>query len=702
MHSPDESPPPELNNPPASRRPSYRATLVISVSLLVVLTGLSITWFSYRRARTNSEQLAGALFREVTHNAAAQTRDYLGRATPVVRTLAGLVGGETEEMHTGEDGQERLARQLLAVLSANPGLGWVSLGDESGRFTGAFRTEDERMRINRSHIANGRTRMIEHNVLPDGSWALHRSSDDHRYDPRLRPWYMEARDAGKLVWLGPYIFFDQAGVPGVTCAAPVYDDGGRIKAVVTADFDLRHLSSLSRRLQFSPNSRVLVLADDGTVLGHPVAPLEVPAHRREEGDLLKIGDISDPVGHAFFDQLRAANLPVPRGDEQRHRQFEFDHGGERYYAAATVFQMDPGLVWTVGAIAPHRDFLGSVERAQRTSLLVALACVLVAVALATMLARRVSGPILAMVGFMRRVGAGELSETADFGRTPEFRRVSLELNQMIAGLRDGIRMRTSLAVANDVQKRLLPERPPQVVGLDIAGHSTYCDETGGDYFDYLVLPDAPHRLLVVVGDVMGHGVGSALLMAGARGILRSRARGGAGLAEMISHLNDQLFVDTGGQRFMTLYAAIIDVHEGTIHWTSAGHDPAIVYDTCSGTFSELEGGDLPLGIIEGGSYAEFGAKIKSGQIITIGTDGVWEARNPAHEEFGKERLRQAIQASAHGCAAEVEEGINRALAEFRGPQRPHDDTTFVIVRVLPKRASVEEGVPDVEPIASAV
>src|SRR6185436_5810503 len=100
------------------------------------------------------------------------------------------------------------------------------------------------------------------------------------------------------------------------------------------------------------------------------------------------------------------------------------------------------------------------------------------------LARRVSGPVQQLIGFMRRVGAGDLEARADFGGSREFRQLSDALNRMIADLRDRLRLRHSLGVAMEVQQRLLPSRPPQTRGLDVAGHSTYCDETGGDYYDF--------------------------------------------------------------------------------------------------------------------------------------------------------------------------------------------------------------------------
>src|SRR5262249_40599505 len=153
--------------------------------------------------------------------------------------------------------------------------------------------------------------------------------------------------------------------------------------------------------------------------------------------------------------------------------------------------------------------------------------------------------------------------------------------------------------------RLLPSRPPQVRGLDVAGHSTYCDETGGDYYDFLVLDKAaPDAVLVVLGDVMGHGVAAALVMAGVRSVLRDRVAAAGGLAELMNRLNRIISADHGGDRFMTMHLSVIDAKTRSMRWVSAGQDPVIVYDPATAAFSEVGEGDLPLGVMDDTEYRE--------------------------------------------------------------------------------------------------
>src|SRR5262245_53281847 len=219
---------------------------------------------------------------------------------------------------------------------------------------------------------------------------------------------------------------------------------------------------------------------------------------------------------------------------------------------------------------------------------------------------------------------------------------------MIDDLRDRLRLRHSLGIAMEVQQRLLPSEPLRVRGLEVAGHSTYCDETGGDYYDFLILDEAaPDAVLVVLGDVMGHGVAAALVMAGVRAVLRDRATTAGGLADLMGRLNRLIASDHQGERFMTMHLAVIDARSRTMRWVSAGHDPAILFDPASGQFEEVGEGDLPLGISDDTAYVEHThGPLRPGQVILIGTDGVWEMPDAKNQQFGKDRLRDAIRESA--------------------------------------------------------
>jgi len=254
----------------------------------------------------------------------------------------------------------------------------------------------------------------------------------------------------------------------------------------------------------------------------------------------------------------------------------------------------------------------------------------------------------------------------------------------MAFITDMTEHKKALALAGEVQKSLLPQIKPQVPGLDVAGRNVSCDEIGGDYFDFLWRrenPDAPFS--VVVGDITGHGVDSALLMTAARAFLRMRASQPGTLSQIISAMNRHLtrdVLETG--RFMTLFYLTVDLKKDRMGWVRAGHDPAIIYDPQKDTFEELKGSGVALGINAAFEYVENQRDgLKNGQIIAIGTDGIWEAFNKKGKMFGKQRLRNIIRQNARSGADDILNAVYREINDFTQGQKSEDDITLVVIKV---------------------
>jgi sigma-B regulation protein RsbU (phosphoserine phosphatase) len=659
---------------PTTQGLSFRAKFVLGVCGLVLLTGAVVLALAHRSAKASTEALTGSVFREVSGRAATHTRGFVLRAAPVVESL-----GQLADKGLVVDDPERLAPQLLAVLKANPGLSWVSYSDERGAFTGVYRAPESGTLIKHSHIVNGKTKVVEYDTLPDGTRKILKTDDDSGYDPRKRPFYLGAQQADRLVWLPPYVFYWQ-WVPGITCAVPVKDGGGKLRGVLTADFDLDALSDFVSRLSVSEHSRVFLFTSDEVLLAHPGR--RGVSGEGENTKLLTLADAGDPLVDAYRANLKPEHLTA--SDGEAFHPFEFRHDGTEYLGSATTFRVGEDLVWVVGVVAPKADFVGDVWRTQTFALAAAAVAVLAAVALAFALASAVSRPVQSLIGFMQRVGSGDLEAKAAFGGSGEFRQLADALNRMIADLRDRLRLLHSLGIAMEVQRRLLPASAPKVRGLDVAGHSTYCDETGGDYFDFLVLDKAaPDQVLVALGDVMGHGVAAALVMAGVRAVLRDRAVAAGDLAELMGRLNNFISADHGGDRFMTMHLSVIDSRTGTMRWVSAGQDPVIVFDPVDNRFTEVGEGDLPLGVMDDTQYSErISPAFRPGQILFIGTDGVWEMPDAKGEQYGKDRLREVIRECAARSADEIARSVRERLTAFRGDVKSVDDVTFVVVKVL--------------------
>ena len=245
-------------------------------------------------------------------------------------------------------------------------------------------------------------------------------------------------------------------------------------------------------------------------------------------------------------------------------------------------------------------------------------------------------------------------------------------------------IKQSLDLAREVQQNLLPHKNPQLKRLDIAGRSIYCDETGGDYYDFITTAkDEDGQLAIAIGDVSGHGISSALLMATVRSSLRQRLSQKGSADDVISDVNRQLAhdVEDSGQ-FMTLFYLMIDATQKQLEWVRAGHDPAIFYDPGSDTFEELGGSGVALGVMEDAVFKAYTkSALRKGQIIFLSTDGIWEAFNCKKVMFGKDRIYDIIRKNSSASADEIINILLTSLKNFQKGAPIEDDITLVVIKI---------------------
>jgi len=246
------------------------------------------------------------------------------------------------------------------------------------------------------------------------------------------------------------------------------------------------------------------------------------------------------------------------------------------------------------------------------------------------------------------------------------------------------KVQRSLAQASMIQQNLAPKSNPQVKGFDIAGKSISCDETSGDYYDFFQPADwEQEKIGIVVADVIGHGISSALVMTTARAFFRERILSPGSSTALITDVNQRLVRDIEKLNlFITLFYSEIDIKKKCFRWVHAGHEPAMLYDPAEDSFDALGGDGLPLGVMENWVYKESAKQLHSGQIILIGTDGIKETHNKHNELFGAERFNRTIREHFRKPAKKIIKEIFDALASFRFPVERKDDETLVVIKVL--------------------
>ncbi|MGA9234786.1 MAG: PP2C family protein-serine/threonine phosphatase, partial [Desulfobacterales bacterium] len=186
---------------------------------------------------------------------------------------------------------------------------------------------------------------------------------------------------------------------------------------------------------------------------------------------------------------------------------------------------------------------------------------------------------------------------------------------------------------------------------------------------------------------------AALLMTTARAFLRARTFQPGSLAQVVTDVNRHLTADlyeTG--RFMTLFYLTIDPKAGRLGWVRAGHDPAILFDPATGHFQELRGEGIALGVDRSWCYEEHQKSgLTGGQIIFIGTDGIWESRAPRGDMFGKQRVYELIRTHAAASAADIADRVIEDLDRFRENPEPEDDITLVVIKVKDRPGEHQNG-----------
>ena len=285
-------------------------------------------------------------------------------------------------------------------------------------------------------------------------------------------------------------------------------------------------------------------------------------------------------------------------------------------------------------------------------------------------------------GILERVSQGDLTGKVPIATNDEFGIIAGHTNNMIDGLRHRMQLINALKLAEEIQQNLLPKNPPDHPLLDISGTSLYCDEIGGDYYDFLNLPD--QKLGIVVADAAGHGIGAAMHMTAARAFLHLSAQEYQGPSLLLEEVNRYVTRDSGTtSRFLSMFFLEIDAKSQELRWIRAGHEPAILFDPKDNTFEELSGKGMALGIVDDYKFQSYQRRgWVPGSILVVGTDGIHESRNREDTMFGQARVRQIIQKNSQASAEVIQNAVIDALQAFKGDVPQEDDVTLVVIKLL--------------------
>jgi sigma-B regulation protein RsbU (phosphoserine phosphatase) len=512
------------------------------------------------------------------------------------------------------------------------------------------------------------------------------------FDPRKETWYRRCKKTGKTVWI-----FNEgtaAKDPAQVVAAPVHGPGGSFagaSAVIVSFADTFRAMQLPFSLASTQEAEAMlvryapgekVLSGKLEILVHTTGrEFDSLAPQSPEGRHRYI----NPEGSAQYGALLqevAAGEPGVQRISRNGRELIYAYGGHR------PGESFPLIVLPYDQIRAQADAVQELVRARTTDWLtftglILLGAILLSMLLAYFASRSVVRPVRSLVAAAERLSGGDYSSRVHIDSGDELQDLGDVFNDMCPKLQERENMRHALSIARQTQQHLLPERAPTIKHYDISGKSLYSGETGGDYYDFIELPQSgTEKLGIAVGDISGHGLGSALLMASARGVIRSHAgRYSEDLSRLFGTLNSNLVKDCGESRFLTLFYGILDSGSHELLWASAGHDPALWYRAATGEIRELPNTGMPLGISPEAAYGKAGPiRMQEGDVVLVGTDGIRETRNHRREMFGRARLKRILAWSAHLTSRELCEEISASLTRFRQEATQEDDVTMVVIK----------------------
>jgi len=512
----------------------------------------------------------------------------------------------------------------------------------------------------------------------------------NRYDTLKTEWYQKSREKREIIWSMPTID-PFTGRFVFIASAPLFTDKdtflGATSIMVPVSVVLqedRHIKNISENF-----TSLLIRSEYSSELGRTgvriVAneqKLEQRRHIWQRSQTDEWISIEDKLLAELIDGLQKRHNGVIEISYNREESIAAYGSIDEFGSALMLVVRKADITAEAGRM--ERYVIDRIKPQIHISSIILLGVFIIVILLALIISRKFTGNILDLVEASRRIASGDFKTRVRIRSNDEMGELGRTFNRMVPALEERIQMKQSMDLAMQVQQNLLPRSMPVFDGLDIAAESIYCDETGGDFFDFIDFTHRGHNVVgVFVGDVSGHGVPAALLMSSARAFLKCRATQPGEISEIINDVNQLVTSDVSQTgHFLTLFYMELNTQEKNAEWIRAGHEPAFVYHLDTDTFDELRGKGVSMGVAGDTEYHHnMMPDLSRDQIILIGTDGVWETKNPAGEMFGKNRTKEIVRKYSKSSSHDILKAIMAELKTFRDDVKQEDDVTLVIIKV---------------------
>ena len=590
--------------------------------------------------------------------------DWAARFDDAFRSAAVLAEATARLIEDEPDlDEQQIFKQLQAMIGLDPVVYGAAMAFEPGTFKSddslfcpyVYRDQDGLRRMN-----------IPRDVY---DW----------YGDEKWQWWHAPKNTGRGDWTDPFFDEGAGNVLMVTYSTPFSRDG-RFRGVTTVDIMLPKLRESIGRAIVSERPFV-ILTSKGQYVYSANESRIMSSTVFEVAEAEGRPDVAEVARHVVSGQSGVSSIDGwgPTADGLRDTQWIF-------YAPIE------STGWGFAAMMPESEALAGV-RSRMTFAAAALALTLVLIVGCIWFASGlIARPIVQLRSAVIEIAGGNLDARVEgISGRDEVGELARSFNKMTTDLRANVdqlaqerasreKIERDLDLARQIQRGLLPKADPNTPGFEIAGWNQAADQTGGDYFDWLELPDG--RTIITLADVTGHGIGPALIVAVCRAYMRAAAgAGGVNLTEALGRVNDLLHDDIPEGRFVTAVVAIVDPDKARISMLSAGQAPLLFYEAAAGTVHNWDADDLPLGIMSGVKFDKpREVDFASGDVLVLTTDGFFEWANPRGEQYGTTRMENFLKAN-HALAPQafIDELYKAVLVHAEGTEQA-DDLTAVVIR----------------------
>ncbi len=626
-----------------------RSALLTVLPILIVLVAI-VYLFAYRQLVEQMDQQTGLLGDDTVH----RIRLVLEPVADIPQALAVSISRTSLD----EDTLNHLLRESVQL---NPNVFGMAFGLEPG-------------------VMKRHERYCPYVYRVDGEIRSRRlDSPEYRY--WALPWYRLPLDSGKSMWSEPY--YDEGGgdVLMSTYSVPVIGDR-RALGIVTADISLERLKEIVSSIRILDTGYAMLVSGTGRLIVYP--------------DQAKV--MKETIG-SLGNRLNNPSLVVLGEEMVSGRTGQLPVTGLRDGRSYRVyFRPVAKTGWSLGIVMPEEELYAPLHRLTRIMLGVSVIGILLILTGITLVARRATSDIQHLSRIAGRVSTGDLDvpvpetfSTSELVRlASSFRTMQVSLQEHIRDLMETTavreRMAGELQVAHNIQMGILPKIFPPFpdrYDMDVFALIEPAREVGGDFYDFFFVDD--DHFCFVIGDVSGKGVPASLYMAVAKTLLKASAEPDLDPGAILEKVNVALAEGDNRSMFVTVFMGILNVRTGNVSYANGGHNlPYLLSDKDIDAIPKCSG--MALGAWRKATFETASLQLQPEQSLFCFTDGVTEAFNTDDEQYGEQRLENALRTLPCETAEQLIGDVKSNVADFTGDTPPSDDITMLMVRWLGKRS----------------